>query len=192
MRASGLPLLLLAALAVAAGHGGAAAAAAAATPSATRGWAALTARIAAAAAGGGETSASPLSWTPPDFCHGIDCPPFEVKRTLGAGDDALALRCYAAATWATTTVASLSYDEAVRAGFWVRPTGSACRCARARALLHPPGRQTTKGGPPAGQPNAAPISHLAFRPPAANPTKPSPCPAPNTCCSHQHPTPPKT
>jgi len=50
----------------------------------------------------------------PAFCHGIDCPAFDVVKTT----DAYEVRKYPGELkWTTTTVTGLTYDAAVSAGF---------------------------------------------------------------------------
>jgi hypothetical protein len=56
--------------------------------------------------------------TPPWFCHGLDCPEFEVKQSWP--DEGLELRSYKEGTWASTNITDMRYDGAVRVAFMVR------------------------------------------------------------------------
>lgn len=54
-----------------------------------------------------------LDWTPPWYCHGIDCPEFELVNTTNEYEE----RHYKEAKWASTEVKSLFYTTAVTTGF---------------------------------------------------------------------------
>ena len=52
---------------------------------------------------------------PPDFCHDLDCPPFEIVETLPI--KSVELRSYPPTTWVSTNTSGISYDKAVTDGF---------------------------------------------------------------------------
>lgn len=62
--------------------------------------------------------APPPGWTPPDFCHDLDCPPYEVVETLDDVGLAVELRSYAPGWWVSTRVKGMQYDKATATGFW--------------------------------------------------------------------------
>lgn len=53
------------------------------------------------------------SWSPPWFCHNLDCPKFEVHSK----EEAFEVRQYAAATWVSTDVEAYAYALAANTGF---------------------------------------------------------------------------
>ena len=53
------------------------------------------------------------SWSPPWFCHKLDCPKFEVQSK----EEAFEVRQYAAATWVSTDVEAYAYALAANTGF---------------------------------------------------------------------------
>ena len=53
------------------------------------------------------------SWSPPWFCHNLDCPKFEVQSK----EEAFEVRQYAAATWVSTDVEAYAYALAANTGF---------------------------------------------------------------------------
>ncbi|KAJ9531041.1 hypothetical protein QJQ45_000958 [Haematococcus lacustris] len=58
--------------------------------------------------------AAPGSHNPPDFCHNLNCPDFEVLKDYGNG---VQLRRYAPSTWAVTDVNETLYEKASAVGF---------------------------------------------------------------------------
>ena len=58
-------------------------------------------------------SAQPSWWVPPDFCHGLDCPPYQVYYN----DSGIEYRDYTSAVVARTNVYDISYEDAVNTGF---------------------------------------------------------------------------
>jgi hypothetical protein len=53
------------------------------------------------------------SWSPPWFCHNLDCPKFEVQSK----EEAFEVREYGAATWVSTDVEAYAYALAANTGF---------------------------------------------------------------------------
>ncbi|KAJ9522741.1 hypothetical protein QJQ45_019853, partial [Haematococcus lacustris] len=66
-------------------------------------------------AAGPITRMPPPDFTPPWFCHSINCPPFTVENDNVAAD--VELRRYAAGLWVATNISDTSYDAAVGTGF---------------------------------------------------------------------------
>uniref|UniRef100_A0A7S4L1L1 Uncharacterized protein n=1 Tax=Paramoeba aestuarina TaxID=180227 RepID=A0A7S4L1L1_9EUKA len=61
------------------------------------------------------SSAQPDWWTPPDFCHGLDCPPYHV--TMQDNSSGIEYRDYIPAVLARTKIYDISYEDAVHQGF---------------------------------------------------------------------------
>ncbi|KAL6759299.1 regulatory factor, effector binding domain-containing protein [Haematococcus lacustris] len=57
---------------------------------------------------------APGSHNPPDFCHNLDCPDFEVLKDYGNG---VQLRRYVPSMWAMTDVNETLYEKASAVGF---------------------------------------------------------------------------
>eukprot|EP00468_Gymnochlora_sp_CCMP2014_P011727 CAMPEP_0167758082 /NCGR_PEP_ID=MMETSP0110_2-20121227/10275_1 /TAXON_ID=629695 /ORGANISM="Gymnochlora sp., Strain CCMP2014" /LENGTH=201 /DNA_ID=CAMNT_0007644327 /DNA_START=26 /DNA_END=631 /DNA_ORIENTATION=+ len=54
---------------------------------------------------------------PPSYCHGIDCPVFDVKDHVSNGGTELEVRHYPSAKWVSTDIMSDNEDTAISTGF---------------------------------------------------------------------------
>ena len=56
-----------------------------------------------------------LPFVAPDWCHGLDCPAFDVVSNAATGS--YEVRHYAPSVWVATVITGPSYDKAVNTGF---------------------------------------------------------------------------